>query len=1109
MTISTGFLYSMALGLPSIKANKSQRATKRVPEARASIKSRPFGPEHLSVISRGLFGRTRRTCSYTRTAHSHRAAVRLTISSDGEGNGNNTSYLQQSLTVAALTTGDGEDGHLIGTRQSSAGGKGAAAGPEMDITTILMLYMFPVQLVVGVAGNALNLVVLLSKGMRTKTNILLASVAFADICFLLFMFPATLMFNKTVSQFTWMKWLYLYLNPHFTGIANSFSIASAWFIVMVTIERLMVILWPLKARNFWKTTRLVVVIALIWIASFTITFYYHIVYEVHSVNMTYTWLDANGTNHSRPIVRRMSMVRPGMSEYKQVSTIVNILIVILIPLVVLATVNGLLVFCLRRQQKFMFQSTKGDRTGAADNNNIVSNPKRQQRAQRKVTIMVIVIVSAFTITNLPSAAVHLYELVRMIELDTRQSEIFQTVAVIANSFVITGKTLNFFLFCMSSTHFRLRLVRIIVKKAPALVACLHKCAPSVFADPASEYQRGAGNSTRISSVRFAVASPVSTPASNCRRAVNGNYASLPHYDQAMVKSTSGGNMSTVCRTKRAPNYGKLSCPAETSFSTATPLLSSASRHSDDSDQVRSSSTSSDPLEKRTLVDVVHTVGRPVGLRPSRVCAVFIVGKASALAMRNTVCVPTARLLLTSHVVETFIQRYIFPVHFVLGVVGNAVNLSVLLSASMRNKSNDLLAAMAFADLGVLICMLPNSLAAFSTFASNYNFRFVYFKFKNSLAGLANLFSAAAIWLVLAVSVERLIGIKTPLHTRFYWARWRMTVIVSAVFIASAMLTFYHHIAYNCFYYYLCNGTQLFAVCFSVTADQWQYNHTNTNAYWFRSYVRISTVANTLLIIVMPIIAVALLNLSLIYELRRRAHNTTSVDGCAGSFRRISDATSRNKQQRKVTVTVCAIVTCFTITQGPSAITFLWELATQSEGTTEDFFTVVSITNALVITGKVLNFVLFCSSSVHFRRRVAQMFGKRSTVIISKLHLNNNSHSHTNTRQTVAGSGVPRLSLTADFQASSRRGSYNPDASSRRGSYNPDASSRRGSYNPDANSRRGSFNPDASSRRGSTNPERHISFASQCDARSSGLCPAQKLSTDRNVLTVVTQLTSHV
>lgn len=99
-----------------------------------------------------------------------------------------------------------------------------------SITIALMVYVYPVQLVVGVAGNALNLVVLLSKGMRTKTNILLASMAFADICFLVFLFPHTLLFNRTASQFHWIKWYSVYLNLHFTGMANSFSIASAWYV---------------------------------------------------------------------------------------------------------------------------------------------------------------------------------------------------------------------------------------------------------------------------------------------------------------------------------------------------------------------------------------------------------------------------------------------------------------------------------------------------------------------------------------------------------------------------------------------------------------------------------------------------------------------------------------------------------------------------------------------------------------------------------------------------------------------------------------------------------------------------------------------------------------
>ena len=197
-----------------------------MPEARASIKSRPFSPEHLSVISVNYSDEHGRRARPT-IDHSHRVVGFSTICSERDSNGNNASSLQLAPDADTLTPGD-NGGHL--TVPHSAASVQGAAGAEMDpVSTILMLYVFPVQLVVGVAGNALNLVVLLSKGMRTKTNILLASMAFADICFLLFMIPHTLMYNNAVTQYHWMKWYNVYLNTHVTGVANSFSIASAWY----------------------------------------------------------------------------------------------------------------------------------------------------------------------------------------------------------------------------------------------------------------------------------------------------------------------------------------------------------------------------------------------------------------------------------------------------------------------------------------------------------------------------------------------------------------------------------------------------------------------------------------------------------------------------------------------------------------------------------------------------------------------------------------------------------------------------------------------------------------------------------------------------------------
>uniref|UniRef100_A0A183CZE0 G_PROTEIN_RECEP_F1_2 domain-containing protein n=1 Tax=Gongylonema pulchrum TaxID=637853 RepID=A0A183CZE0_9BILA len=75
----------------------------------------------------------------------------------------------------------------------------------------------------------------------------------------------------------------------------------------------------------------------------------------------------------------------------------------------------------------------------------------------------------------------------------------------------------------------------------------------------------------------------------------------------------------------------------------------------------------------------------------------------------------------------------------------------------------------------------------------------------------------------------------------------------------------------------------------------------------------------------------------------------------------------HEQERRMTITVVTIVSCFTITQLPSAMVFLYEKLI-SDAKTETFATLSCISNFLVLTGKMLNVVLFCLTSVTFRRK---------------------------------------------------------------------------------------------------------------------------------------------
>lgn len=73
----------------------------------------------------------------------------------------------------------------------------------------------------------------------------------------------------------------------------------------------------------------------------------------------------------------------------------------------------------------------------------------------------------------------------------------------------------------------------------------------------------------------------------------------------------------------------------------------------------------------------------------------------------------------------------------------------------------------------------------------------------------------------------------------------------------------------------------------------------------------------------------------------------------------------HEKERKLTITAVAIISCFSITQMPSALLFLYERLV-SDAKTKIFADISSITNCLVLTGKMLNVVLFCLTSATFR-----------------------------------------------------------------------------------------------------------------------------------------------
>ncbi|CAB3409092.1 unnamed protein product [Caenorhabditis bovis] len=309
--------------------------------------------------------------------------------------------------------------------------------------------------------------------------------------------------------------------------------------------------------------------------------------------------------------------------------------------------------------------------------------------------------------------------------------------------------------------------------------------------------------------------------------------------------------------------------------------------------------------------------------------------------------------------EKHINNYIFPIQFIITVVGNLLTMTVLLGGHIKNRANHLLTSLALCDMFVFVMMVPHYLSSLDVFSQSNRFRLFHYQSKPHFGALSNWFSAAAIWFVLAVSLERLLIIKFPFRSLDVYNVKQMIIISVGIMLATLILTSYHHISHSCLLFIACYGTQVLGKCYPNTEDTIG-KRPNPTSHFTKQYLHVSVYANAILAVLLPIFAVAIMNISLIRLVKRRHSEELLVRNAN------SGPSNMAEQEKKMTQTVLAIVSCFTLTQGPSAIVFICQTIFPSN----HYLPYISvIANQLVLTGKMLNVVLFCLTSETFRRRL--------------------------------------------------------------------------------------------------------------------------------------------
>uniref|UniRef100_A0A914HHJ8 G-protein coupled receptors family 1 profile domain-containing protein n=1 Tax=Globodera rostochiensis TaxID=31243 RepID=A0A914HHJ8_GLORO len=347
------------------------------------------------------------------------------------------------------------------------------------------------------------------------------------------------------------------------------------------------------------------------------------------------------------------------------------------------------------------------------------------------------------------------------------------------------------------------------------------------------------------------------------------------------------------------------------------------------------------------------------------------------------CLTEAQMQMHGSEFERYLQRYLFLGLVLFGIFGNSLNLTVLLNPKMQSRANTFLAMLAFADIVFLSLLMPNVLANYSLFSSVALFRLLYFNAKVHLRSIANWASAVAIWCVIAVCTDRLIGIRNPLFARGYVSRRKMALLMGSILTVPALLTAHQHFSHECLVRFFCNGTQIQSICLPVTQEQWLPNKPNPYSLSFRRFISVSTLINTVISVIFPIILLTVLNFLLLCALRRRKQELDNIGSKqikpskSTSSEGFSQQIVHSKTEQRVTWTVTLIVSMFTLTNGPSAVVNLIEgFAIAPPAEPKTWYNLTLIASTLVILGKVSNFILFCLSSKHFRRRLFVLAQKR-------------------------------------------------------------------------------------------------------------------------------------
>lgn len=312
----------------------------------------------------------------------------------------------------------------------SSGG-GLASIPMYQFGLGLLTWCLPIIITIGTIGNIFSFIVMLQREMRqTSTFFYLAVLAIADTI-VLFM-----------SAFkTWIRLCTGFEMLHISDVScklftflTYFSLhMSAWLIVAVTVERFIVVWFPLKATSICSTKRAKLTTFGIGLGFFLLNA--HLFWTAELITDQYTGR------------KTCAMLKNNRFLYEDVIPWVHLTLYSFVPFVSLLVFNILIIVSLIKHRQILSnQMTRADR--------------RNRYTHRRLAITLLCISFVWIITTTPSA---LYTVLPLKGDTMQKAAKFFLIKVLCYILLYINHSINFFLYCITGQTFRREFMKFVCR----------------------------------------------------------------------------------------------------------------------------------------------------------------------------------------------------------------------------------------------------------------------------------------------------------------------------------------------------------------------------------------------------------------------------------------------------------------------------------------------------------------------------------------------------------------------------------------------------------------------------------------------------------------------